>query len=216
MKPAFIVIIIAPGPHFLQLKVVDTGKSADLDRTPLLTMRFPSFLSSMCLSNIADNLSDHRRNEQFLPIGQCICRYANYLLIVNAFADTYADIYRQIFSLSADVSFYQQMFLFFRYRVYLPIQGLSEDSCNRLYTDIYIGTEFIGIGRYLYCLHSNINHILSHYPVIINYYEKICTLEICHIIQNVTLSKVTLSLSEIYSYVILKDELLFLTCESRL
>ena len=47
MKPAFIVIIIAPGPHFLQLKVVDTGKSADLDRTPLLTMRFPSLLSSM-------------------------------------------------------------------------------------------------------------------------------------------------------------------------
>ena len=61
-----------------------------------------------------------------------------------------------------------------------------------------------------YC---HINQILSHYPVIFTL-RKFVPLEICHIIQNVTLSKVTLS--EIYSYVILKDELLFLTCESRL
>ena len=78
-----------------------------------------------CRFDIADNrqTSDHRPIEQYLPIGQCICRYAHYLLIVNAFADTYADIYRQIFFS------YRQIFLSIgRYRVYLPIQGLSADN----------------------------------------------------------------------------------------
>ena len=71
-----------------------------------------------CRSDIADNrqTSDHR------SIGQCICRYANYLPIVNAFADTYADIYQQIFfsigryfSLSADIEYIS------RFRTYLQI-----------------------------------------------------------------------------------------------
>ena len=88
-----------------------------------------------CRSDMADNwqTSDHRPIEQYHPIGQCICRYAHYLLIVKAFAETYAEIYRQIFlSIS-------------RYRVDLPIQGLYADS--RLSA---IGTEFIGIGIYQY------------------------------------------------------------------
>ena len=72
-----------------------------------------------CRSDIAD----HRPIEQYLPIGQCICRYAHYLPIVNAFADTYADIYRQIF-----FSYWQIFLSIGRYRVYLPIQGLSADS----------------------------------------------------------------------------------------
>ena len=96
-----------------------------------------------CRSDIADNrqTSDHRPIEQYLPIGQCICRYAHYLPIVNAFADTYADIYRQIFFS------YRQIFLSIgRYRVYLPIQGPSADS--RLISTI--GTEFIGISIYRY------------------------------------------------------------------
>ena len=85
-----------------------------------------------CRSDIADNrqTSDHRPIEQYLPIGQCICRYAHYLPIVNAFADTYADIYRQIFFSYRQIFFsYRQIFLSIgRYRVYLPIQGLSADN----------------------------------------------------------------------------------------
>ena len=65
-----------------------------------------------CQSNIADNLqtSNHRLIEQYLPIGQCICRYANYLPIVNAFQDIYANIYRQIFF---SIGRYFFLFLFF-------------------------------------------------------------------------------------------------------
>ena len=99
-----------------------------------------------CRSAIADNrqISDHRPIEQYLPIGQCICRYANYLPIVNAFADTYADIYRQIFFLYRQIFFlYRQIFLpIGRYTLYLPIQGLSADS--RL---LSVSVN-IGIGRY--------------------------------------------------------------------
>ena len=89
---------------------------------------------------------------------------------MNAFADTYADIYRQIFFLYRQIFFlYRQIFLSIgRYRVYLPIQGLSADS--QLISAIRLRIQhsasvFIGIGIYLYRLHSTVGSYSSGPPV---------------------------------------------------